>query len=596
MNNKNSKSKKTISPKKQNQKSEKKVKNKAAKFIKKTFPLPPQPENYKQINEMYDIGKLELVDYKGTITECNIYGSPKKRFFTDITGINNFKERLQKGLIKELKYKNKSLYIPKTLNFEGSMMFPRPISLPFVNQTEKAEKLVNTVKKEGRLFELKNKKIFSLKKPIKDNNIIPSFICHKIGKNNPNDRNKLIKLIDNYISEQKEEHKLESNYIKKAPSIKALKKYKKKLNENMTNDLYNGKLIPPTDQKDIMLKYTSIRKAIHNNGIKNSKKKLLQNFDISKMVNYEIYKKLYKIKSVGDKNNIFKHPEMLTTFSSEYNNTLKDVNLTESNEEINYRTFIPNESQKNSMNKTHSSYTKIKYKLSNNKNKQNLKDNNEYTIDDDKFKKTITTVFDKNNDESLTNTFNVNNEKVNSIKKLYIPNKLNFNLKNKNTFLNSEKYNKTTSTFYKNIKQRLSKLKDNESKENNSNINTIKDKDKDNYSYTSEDKKDEYNIIKKYQLGHNFRTIKDIRKLTEHENNLLKGYVSPEVINNYRPMKFSKIKKKDLSLKHYLNELELIKKVNIIALEKEEKINQFKDSLLRKKLEGKKILEYNYKK
>ena len=596
MNNKNSKSKKTISPKKQNQKSEKKVKNKAAKFIKKTFPLPPQPENYKQINEMYDIGKLELVDYKGTITECNIYGSPKKRFFTDITGINNFKERLQKGLIKELKYKNKSLYIPKTLNFEGSMMFPRPISLPFVNQTEKAEKLVNTVKKEGRLFELKNKKIFSLKKPLKDNNIIPSFICHKIGKNNPNDRNKLIKLIDNYISEQKEEHKLESNYIKKAPSIKALKKYKKKLNENMTNDLYNGKLIPPTDQKDIMLKYTSIRKAIHNNGIKNSKKKLLQNFDISKMVNYEIYKKLYKIKSVGDKNNIFKHPEMLTTFSSEYNNTLKDVNLTESNEEINYRTFIPNESQKNSMNKTHSSYTKIKYKLSNNKNKQNLKDNNEYTIDDDKFKKTITTVFDKNNDESLTNTFNVNNEKVNSIKKLYIPNKLNFNLKNKNTFLNSEKYNKTTSTFYKNIKQRLSKLKDNESKENNSNINTIKDKDKDNYSYTSEDKKDENNIIKKYQLGHNFRTIKDIRKLTEHENNLLKGYVSPEVINNYRPMKFSKIKKKDLSLKHYLNELELIKKVNIIALEKEEKINQFKDSLLRKKLEGKKILEYNYKK
>jgi hypothetical protein len=545
---------------------------------------------------MYDIGKLELVDYKGTITECNIYGSPKKRFFTDITGINNFKERLQKGLIKELKYKNKSLYIPKTLNFEGSMMFPRPISLPFVNQTEKAEKLVNTVKKEGRLFELKNKKIFSLKKPLKDNNIIPSFICHKIGKNNPNDRNKLIKLIDNYISEQKEEHKLESNYIKKAPSIKALKKYKKKLNENMTNDLYNGKLIPPTNQKDIMLKYTSIRKAIHNNGIKNSKKKLLQNFDISKMVNYEIYKKLYKIKSVGDKNNIFKHPEMLTTFSSEYNNTLKDVNLTESNEEINYRTFIPNESQKNSMNKTHSSYTKIKYKLSNNKNKQNLKDNNEYTIDDDKFKKTITTVFDKNNDESLTNTFNVNNEKVNSIKKLYIPNKLNFNLKNKNTFLNSEKYNKTTSTFYKNIKQRLSKLKDNESKENNSNINTIKDKDKDNYSYTSEDKKDENNIIKKYQLGHNFRTIKDIRKLTEHENNLLKGYVSPEVINNYRPMKFSKIKKKDLSLKHYLNELELIKKVNIIALEKEEKINQFKDSLLRKKLEGKKILEYNYKK
>lgn len=593
MNNKNSKSKKTISPKKQNPKSEKKVKNKAAKYIKRTFPLPPQPENFKQINELCDIGKLELVDYKGTITECNIYGSPKKKFFTDITGINNFKERLQKGLIKELKYKNKSLYMPKTLNFEGSMMFPRPISLPFVNQTEKADKLVDTVKKEGRIFELKNKKIFSLKKPLKDNNIIPSFICHKIGKNNPNDRNKLIKLIDNFITEKKEEHKLESDYIHRAPSIKALKNYKKKLNENMTNDLYNGKIIAPTNQKDIMLKYNSIRKAIYNSGIKNSKKKLLQNFDISKIVNYETYKNLYKIKGVGDKNNIFKHPEMLTTFSSE-NNTLKDVNLTDSNEDINYRTFLPNESQKNSMNKTHSSYTKIKYKLSNNKNKPILKDNNEYTIDDDKFKKTITTVFDKNNDESLTNTFYVNNEQVNSIKNLYIPNKFNFNQKNKYNILNSEKYNKTTSTFYKNKKQRLSKLKDNDSKDNNSNINTIKDKD--NYSYTSEDKKDENSMLKKYQLGHNFRTIKDIKKIAEHENDLLKGYVSPEVINDYRPMKFSKIKKKDLSLKHYLNELELIKKVNIIALEKERKINLFKDNLLRKKLQGKKILEYNSKK
>jgi len=595
MNDKKPKSRKSISPKKPNPKSEKKVKPKVVKFIKKTFPLPPQPENYKQINNLYDIGKLELVDYKGTITECNIYGSPKKRFFTDITGINNFKERLQKGLIKELKYKNKSLYMPKTLNFEGSMMFPRPISLPFVNQTEKADKLVDTVKKEGRIFELKNKKIFALKKPLKDNSIIPSFMCHKIGKNNPNDRNKLIKLIDNFISEKKEEHKLESDYIKKAPSIKALKNYKKKLNENMTNDLYNGKIIAPTNQKDIMLKYNSIRKAIYNNGIKNSKNKIFQNFEISKIVNYEAYKNLYKIKGVGDKNNIFKHPEMLTTFSSE-NNTLKDINLTESNEDINYRTFLPNESQKNAMNKTHSSYTKIKYKLNNNKNKPILKDNNEYTIDDDKFKKTITTAFDKYNDESLTNTFYANNEQSNTLKNLYLPNKLNFNKKNNNIILNSEKYNKTTSTFYKNKKQRLSKLKDNDSKENSSNINTFKDKDKDNYSYTSEDKKDENNMVKKYQIGHNFKTIKDIKKLTDHENDLLKGYVSPEVINEHRPMKFSKIKKKDLSLKHYLNELELIKKVNIIALEKEKKINLFKDNLLRKKLQGKKIFEYNSKK
>ena len=114
----------------------------------------------------------------------------------------------------------------------------------------------------------KNKNTFSLKKPLKDKTTIPSFICHKIGKNYPNERNYLIKLIDNFISEKKKEHKFESDYAEKNSNIKALNNYKKKLNENMTNELYNGKIISSSRQKDLILKYDSIRKAIYHGGLK----------------------------------------------------------------------------------------------------------------------------------------------------------------------------------------------------------------------------------------------------------------------------------------------------------------------------------------
>jgi hypothetical protein len=457
-----------------------------------------------------------------------------------------------------------------------------------VSLSENPDKLVNEVKKERRVTEIKNKKIFSLKKPLKDKSTIPSFICHKIGKNNPYERNYLIKLIDNFITEQKEEHKFDLEYIYKAKNIKALNHYKKKLNENMTNELYNGKIISPSSQKDIKIKYNSIRNAIYNSGLKKDKN--------NKIINLDLYKKLYKIKGlgIGNKNPIFKFQNMLNTFTIKNNNNLDDIYLSDSLDNSNYKTLSPKRNKIYSMKQTYTLFNRPKTKLIKDRNQKMLKENIEFLSEDEKFKNTLTIRYDNNNNESENETFYLNNDKSTSNSKknlnLYIPNNFFFNNKininrNKDNF-NIDKY-KSGSTFYKTNKKRNSNLSEN---------NISSGNDKDNYSYTSEDKKDENNIIKKYQIGHNFRSIKDIRKLTEHENDLLKGYVSPEVINNYRPMKFSKIKKKDLSLKHYLNELELIKKVNIIAIEKEKKINQFKDNLLRKKLQGKKILEYNSKK
>ena len=579
---------KNIKPKSENKKSKKKD-----IIIKKTFPLPPQPENYKQINELYDIGKLELVDYKGNITECDIYGSPKKKFLKDITGITSFKERLDKKLIKEFQFNNKSLYIPKVINFEGSSMFPRPLSLPFVSQAENPNKLINEIKKEGRAITKKNKTIFSLKKPLKDKNTIPSFICQKIGKNFPNERNYLIQLIDNFISEKKKEHKFEADYEEKSSNIKALKNYKKKLNENMTNELYNGKIISPSNQKDIILKYNSIRKAIYNSGLKSRSSK---NSDVNKIINFDAYKKLYKIKGVGNENNIFKNPNMINTFTlqnknNSISNNIEDKNLSYSIENIKYKTLFPNKNEINPMMmKTYSLFNKgNKFKLFKNIKEEKIKNNNEYIFNDDKFKKTITTEFDKNNEESLTNTFYFN-DKINENYKdklhLYTPkNFFNMNKKLNDNILNNniEKYNKTANTFYKNIKNNTSKFQ-----ENNNTYNL----EKDNFSYISEEKKDDNN----FKTGYNFKSIKDLKNRTAKENDLLKGFISPELNNELKHFKIYKNKKKDTTLKHYMNELELIKKVNKIAVEKEKRINLFRDNLLKKKIEGKKIFEHNYKK
>ena len=583
------KKEKNIKPNSENKKSKKKD-----IIIKKTFPLPPQPENYKQINELYDIGKLELVDYKGNITECDIYGSPKKKFLKDITGITSFKERLDKKLIKEFQFNNKSLYIPKVINFEGSSMFPRPLSLPFVSQAENPNKLINEVKKEGRAITKKNKTIFSLKKPLKDKNTIPSFICQKIGKNFPNERNYLIQLIDNFISEKKKEHKFEADYEEKSSNIKALKNYKKKLNENMTNELYNGKIISPSNQKDLILKYNSIRKAIYNSGLKARSSK---NSDVNKIINFDAYKKLYKIKGVGNENNIFKNPNMINTFTLQNKNTsisnnIEDKNLSYSIENIKYKTLFPNKNEINPMMmKTYSLFNKgNKFKLFKNIKEEKIKNSNEYLFNDDKFKKTITTEFDKNNEESLTNTFYFN-DKINENYKdklhLYTPkNFFNMNKKLNDNILNNniEKYNKTANTFYKNIKNNTSRFQ-----ENNNNTYNL---EKDNFSYISEEKKDDNN----FKTGYNFKSIKDLKNRTAKENDLLKGFISPELKNELKHFKIYKNKKKDTTLKHYINELELIKKVNKIAFEKEKRINLFRDNLLKKKIEGKKIFEHNYKK
>ena len=116
-----------------------------------------QPENYKQIAVDNDSGKRELEDYHGLKIPCDIYGLPLKKYFNDISGVADYNLRLRKNLIKQIKYDTKNLYTPITAKFEGSSMFPRPISIPFVNQNKDSNILFKEIKTEKRMTEKKNK-------------------------------------------------------------------------------------------------------------------------------------------------------------------------------------------------------------------------------------------------------------------------------------------------------------------------------------------------------------------------------------------------------------------------------------------------------
>ena len=202
-----------------------------------------QRENYKQINEDNDSGKRELVDYHGIKIQCDIFGLPSKKYVNDISGVAAYNLRLRKNLIKKIKYDTKNLYTPITAKFEGSSMFPRPISIPFVNQEKDSEILFKKIKLEKRMTEKKNKFILSLKKPCEDQKSIPSFICQQLHEENSQNKKYLINLIDNYVNKKKEQHKYEKNFENKDKEIIALNNYKKILNENMGNKLYSRKFI-----------------------------------------------------------------------------------------------------------------------------------------------------------------------------------------------------------------------------------------------------------------------------------------------------------------------------------------------------------------
>ena len=75
----------------------------------------------------------------------------------------------------------------------------------------------------------------------------------------------------------------------------------------------------------------------------------------------------------------------------------------------------------------------------------------------------------------------------------------------------------------------------------------------------------------------------------------MKGFSTP-IIENKILLKHTNFNKNDQALENYKKDIKLYEIVNKIHLEKEKKDNLFKEKLLMKKIEAKKIFENNFRK
>ena len=540
-------------------------------------------ENYKQINEELQSGKTFLIDYKDKNIECNKFGIPLIKYYPNVTGQQSYNSRLKKNLVKELTYPPPQ-YLPNTPHLVGSSMYPRPISIPFINQIEKSEKLIDEIKKEDIFNYLRNQKFFDLEKTMNDKKSLPSYFCVKLGADCPKNRQYLIELFEEYIKKKKLEYNNDPKYYLKDESIKGLINYKNYLKNNLTKNLFNGNKIPCTKQKDINNKFKIVKKLIKKEGW-NKMHLERQN------INQETYTKLYQIKGVGDKNNKFKKNYSSINFY-EINKKEENENILNKNKNIdsiiNIETYpIKSINDKNEKlinalisprdkdNKMKFHYIKKKSRqkilydsniLNNINNYNKSKKNFNYSSYQSNFNKSMNKF-----GSTITTCFNYNNESKIS--------KNNFPTKNTDIYTpkNLHHFQRSLSTIntQKNI---LEKINDDEENKNEDKKN-IEDEE----IVDINDSQDIYNKKRIVKLN-------EIKENCEHENKLLKGYQSEE-----NEELEEKVKRKSPNfaspINVYRKEIEMFKKVNPIEYERELKKKIFDEKMLMKKLQNRKIYE-----
>lgn len=524
-------------------------------------------ENYKQINEDFESGRTFLIDYKDNI-ECNIFGIPLIKCHPNVTGQKSYKYRLNKNLIKQLQY-NPPQYLPNTPHLVGSSMYPRPNSIPFNNHIEKSEKLINLIKKEEIFNLCKNKNMFDLEKEIKEKQTLPSFFCVKLGADSPKTREYLINMFEEYIKMKKKDYNNEPKYYLKDSHIKGLTEYKNFLKKNLTKNIFNGKKIPYSKQNDINNKFKIIKKLVKKDGWN---KMHLERLNI----NYETYNKLYQIKSVGDKNNMFKK-----NFSSDnfYDNKILDKNNETKKNIDSYPNTIDNyknEKIKNTLiskrqkDNIHHLHKKSRQKIlydSNILNNQSKKIFNyssfqsNYNKSMNKLGSTVTTCFNYNNESQISKNI------IPVKKEIYTPKNLHH-------------FQRSLSTF-NTPKNNLDKINDDEENKKN------EDK-KENI-----EEKEIYDINDSQEINNKKRIKKlnEIKENCEHENKLIKGYQPPPEIEELDLTTKRKSPNYASPISVYKKEIEMFKKVNPIEYERELKKKLFDDKMLLKKMRNRKIYE-----
>ncbi|MCQ2817774.1 MAG: hypothetical protein MJ252_10965 [archaeon] len=315
-----------------------KNKKKEEKKPKKKFPLIPQLDNYKEIIEDKDYNKLFLQDYKNNSIVCNIYGNKSPFYDCEYTGIASYSERKDKGGIdgpdfKKMYKVDPNAYMPEMPKFDGYYQCPRPITFPFADENMKNFNEVRDYFKDNDYYLTdKNKSINNIVPPKLNKKSVTSFMCAPILQQSNENKKYIIKMIDEYIEEEKKNHKYSPDQVYKMESVKALLSFKKVLERNK-NGYYNGKILPEPP-KEIVENFTVLKKLI---------REMLLRSDLDKGRQIEVYKEIFRI--AGTKNRYVKYFENKKEDKLPVKPNVTTFNTTLYKPTIPFKTFYSSESK-----------------------------------------------------------------------------------------------------------------------------------------------------------------------------------------------------------------------------------------------------------
>ena len=234
------------------------------------------------IKEIYfdnNTGKLTLFTSGNNHFLCNLYGNPVIKFYPNITGVANAKQRNESSqtAIETPKPRIRSAYLPSTKKFECYSKYPRPLVAPLTNlppndiKAETKQNLINTLKEY--FTNKKGNVIFSMK--VNEMKYL-SYMHRPLSSNNRNEKtdiNKIIKLIDDTIQSWSSKSEIETIKVRQSPMYKALTKFKRFLILTQNEEKFNkGRKLNEPD-KEIKVLYGSINRIINRKGLSSAKPK-----------------------------------------------------------------------------------------------------------------------------------------------------------------------------------------------------------------------------------------------------------------------------------------------------------------------------------
>ncbi len=233
---------------------------------------------HKQICYDYDTNSYTMFNGEKSDYRCDFFGRHFPKFDPDISGSLSGKQRkkltpLSIDYSNIPKLKNYSDYFPITRKFEGYGQFPHPLSVPFSNiptwevKPRNRAGLINQLQKfssSDEYLKIMNKS--------NDNKGL-SYLTRDLTEFDTvkNDGLILIDTINKTFDEYKEQYKNQLNTFDKLPAVKALKNFKKVLEENSEKNIVNGKELKNYGE-DIKKQYDAVYSCIKSSkGIKNEK-------------------------------------------------------------------------------------------------------------------------------------------------------------------------------------------------------------------------------------------------------------------------------------------------------------------------------------